>query len=268
MRVLALAALVTSLLFAPAAEARAGSKRARTTEARAGNKPPRAATRASGARASTTRERPSKRIAVTTSAKPTKAAKPTPRDRSVGAPWQGKLIGPARLKEGEGYHLRRPARTYATRTTIELVRRAILDAKDAYPKTHVLAVGDLSAEAGGWISEHASHQSGRDVDVGLFYKQQPAGYPDAFVKATPKTLDAAATWALVSYLARTADEEGGVQFIFLDQQLQRALYAWAEDHGIRERRIRQVQRVLRHIPNHADHLHVRFQCRGRDSRCR
>lgn len=247
MRVLALAALVTSLLFAPAAEARSGSKRARATAAREG---------------------PSKRIAVTTSAKGPKVTTARPRDRSVGAPWQGKLFGPARLTEGAGYHLRRPARTYATRTTVELVRRAILDAKDAYPKTHVLAVGDLSAESGGWISEHASHQSGRDVDIGLFYKQQPEGYPDAFVKATPKTLDAAATWALVSYLARTADEEGGVLFIFLDQQLQRALYAWAEDHGISDRRIRQVERVLRHIPNHADHLHVRFQCRGRDSRCR
>jgi len=244
MRILALAALVTSLLFVPGAEARSGSKRTRTTAAG---------------------ERPSKRIATTTSMK---AAKPAPRDRSVGAPWEGKLLGPARLKPGEGYHLRRPGRTYATRNTVELVRRAILDAKDAYPKTHVLAIGDLSAESGGWISEHASHQSGRDVDVGLFYKTQPAGYPDAFVKATPNTLNPAATWALVSYLARTADEDGGVQFIFLDQQLQRTLYAWAEAHGISERRIHQVERVLRHIPNHADHLHVRFGCRDRDRRCR
>jgi len=172
------------------------------------------------------------------------------------------------LKEGKRFHLRRPWRTYATRTTVELVRQAIVDTLDDLPKAHVLAVGDLSQESGGWITEHASHQSGRDVDIGLFYKTQPKGYPGSFVKATKTTLDAAATWRLISNLARTRNEDGGAQFIFLDQQLQGVLLAWAEAAGVSDKRIANVVAVMRHVPHHNDHIHVRFKCRERDSSCR
>src|SRR5688500_4497642 len=85
-----------------------------------------------------------KRVAVTTSAKPSEVTKK--RDRSIGAPWSGRLQAPVRLKEGKRYHLRRPWRTYATRTTVDLVRQAMVDTLDDLPKAHVLAVGDLSQE--------------------------------------------------------------------------------------------------------------------------
>jgi murein endopeptidase len=209
-----------------------------------------------------------KRVAITTPAKPLVTETKKKRDRSIGAPWSGRLQAPARLKSGERYFLRRPWRTYGTRTTVELVREAIIATLDDLPKAHELAIGDLSQESGGWISEHASHQSGRDVDIGLFYKKKPAGYPAAFVKATPSTLDLAATWKLVANFARTRDEDGGAQFIFLDQALQTALYRWAEKQGISDKRIAAVAAVLRHEPNHDNHIHVRFKCRERDTSCR
>lgn len=212
-------------------------------------------------------KRTGKRVALATTSKSSTAEK-AKRDRSIGAPWSGRLQAPARLRGGDGYHIRRPPRTYATRTTVAFVKRAIADTFDVFPKAHVLAIGDLSQESGGWISEHASHQSGRDVDVGLFYKKRPAGYPARFVRATSATLDAGATWKLVSSFARTQDEDGGAQFIFLDRRLQNLIYTWAEKHGVSAKRIRQVQRVLRHEPNHADHIHVRFKCRTRDNACR
>jgi murein endopeptidase len=190
------------------------------------------------------------------------------RDRSVGAPWSGSLQAAVKLQPGDGYHLRRPWRTYATRTTVDFVRQAVKDTLQSYPKAHTLAIGDFSAEKGGRITEHASHQSGRDVDIGLFFKKKPDGYPASFVKATKETLDAAATWRLVSLLARTHDEDGGVQVIFLDQKLQTVLLAWAEKNKVSEKRIKQVRRVFRHIPLHSDHLHVRFKCRDRDTNCR
>lgn len=190
------------------------------------------------------------------------------RDRSIGAPWAGSLQAAAKLQPGDGYYLRRPWRTYATRTTIDFVREAVKDTLETYPKVHTLAIGDFSQESGGKITEHASHQSGRDVDIGLFYKKKPKGYPDAFVKATKNTLDAAATWRLASLLARTNDEDGGVQVIFLDQSLQNVLVTWAENHEISDKRIKEVQKVFRHIPLHTDHMHVRFKCRERDTNCR
>ena len=208
----------------------------------------------------------SKRVALTTSAKPTEVVKK--RDRSIGAPWSGRLQAPVQLKEGKRFHLRRPWRTYGTRTTVELVRQAIVDTLDDLPKAHILAVGDLSQESGGWISEHASHQSGRDIDVGLFYKKQPKAYPKTFVHATKATLDAAATFRLISNFAKTRSEDGGVQFIFLDQSLQNVVLEWAEKAGVSDKRIANVVAVIRHVPHHADHIHVRFKCRERDTSCR
>src|SRR5438105_10128197 len=96
--------------------------------------------------------------------------------QSVGAPWDGALRDAARLAEGEAYHVRRSSRAFGTRSTVELIERVVNDARDQFPDQHTLAIGDLSAEHGGPISEHRSHQSGRDADIGLFYQQQPDGY--------------------------------------------------------------------------------------------
>ncbi len=197
------------------------------------------------------------------------AAKKPRADRSIGAPWSGRLVAAARLEdEGERFYLRRPARTYGTRTTVRFVKQAIRDVYTSHPKAHDLAVGDLSAEAGGWITEHASHQSGRDVDLGLFYKKPPKGYPASFIVATTENLDMAAMWTLLSSLARTTDEDGGVQMIFFDAKLTAALRKWAEKREINAKRQAKVFSLLHHHPNHADHIHVRFKCRARDTKCR
>src|SRR5689334_14600139 len=86
-----------------------------------------------------------KRVAVDVPAK--REATPPPvakgvRDRSIGAPWSGRLQAPARLKGGDGYVIRRPQRAYGTRTTIDLVKDAITNTLEAFPKVHVLAIGD------------------------------------------------------------------------------------------------------------------------------
>lgn len=207
------------------------------------------------------KQKATKPVGVTTTAKKV-------RDRSIGAPWSGRLQGPARLAGGDGYHLRRPQRTYGTRTTVAFIRQAIRDVFEVHPRAHVLAIGDLSAESGGWISEHSSHQSGRDVDLGLFYKSAPRGYPGSFVRATDETLDYGPMWTLLASLARTDDEDGGVQMIFLDQKLQHAIRTWAKKRGFSDKRIARVLRLMRHEPHHTDHLHVRFKCRARDTKCR
>ncbi|MBL9015908.1 MAG: penicillin-insensitive murein endopeptidase [Myxococcales bacterium] len=200
------------------------------------------------------------------------------RDRSIGAPWSGRLQAPAKLKGGDGYVIRRPLRAFGTRTTVELVKDAVTNTLEAFPKTHVLAIGDISAERGGWITEHASHQSGRDVDLGLFYKKKPAGYPRSFVRATKANLDPAATWKLVWELAKTSTQDGGAQIIFLDYEVQGIIYRWAKEHDVSAKRLSRVFQypngrysatgIVRHFANHDNHLHVRFKCRDRDTQCR
>lgn len=223
-----------------------------------------------------THRRVEKPIAIT--APPARAGARHDRDRSIGAPWSGRLQAPARFEGGARLHLRRPWRAYATRTTVQLVRRALTQTLADHPRAHVLAIGDLSAERGGRISEHASHQSGRDIDVGLFYKQRPRDYPASFVRATWRMLDAPAMWRMVSAFARTAEEDGGVQVMFLDYELQAGMYGWARRNGVSEQRLATMFQyprgrgaaagLIRHVPHHDDHLHVRFKCRVRDTACR
>jgi len=200
------------------------------------------------------------------------------RGQSVGAPWAGRLQHASELPAGDGYLIRRPERAYGTQTTVELTLRAIRDTLDEFPDEHVLAIGDISARSGGNITQHRSHQSGRDIDVGLFYLEQPAGYPASFIHASETNLDRAATFKLLENFLATGDDDGGVQTIFLDFDVQGILYRWALDHGVGERRLARIfqyphgrdssQGLVRHEPNHDNHMHVRFKCPDEDASCR
>jgi len=197
--------------------------------------------------------------------------------QSIGAPWDGMLRQPSRLPDGDGYVIRRPNRAFGTRTTVELVHRVITQTLEAFPDVHVLGIGDISAEHGGSITEHHSHQSGRDADIGLFYVEKPESYPAAFVRATEDNLDREATFALISGFYDTRDENGGAQMIFLDFEVQGLLYDWALEHGVSEKRLDRLfqyahgrggEGFVRHEPNHDNHMHVRFKCPDDDGSCR
>ena len=200
------------------------------------------------------------------------------RGQSVGAPWAGRLQHATTLPPGDGYFIRRPERAWGTGTTIELTERAIGETLDAFPDQHVLAIGDISAPSGGLITQHRSHQSGRDIDVGLFYREKPAGYPADFIHADEDNLDCAATFKLLESFLATADDDGGVQMVFLDFDVQGILYDWAVDHGVSERRLERIfqyphgrgsaEGIVRHEPNHDNHMHVRFRCPAEDTGCR
>lgn len=200
------------------------------------------------------------------------------RGQSIGAPWAGRLQHPTQLPPGDGYHIRRPARSFGTETTVEFIEHAIGDTFEAFPDAHVLAIGDISAESGGPITEHRSHQSGRDVDIGLIYKERPAGYPASFVHADANNLDCPATFKLLESFLASANEDGGVLMVFLDFDVQGILYRWAQEHGVSEHRLGRIfqyphgrdssEGLVRHEPNHDNHMHVRFQCPSDDSACR
>ena len=206
--------------------------------------------------------------------------KPKPRrqPQSFGSPQAGHLQHASKLHAIEGAHIRRPSRAYGTRTTIEFTRRAIEETLDRHPDVHTLAIGDISAEHGGFISDHASHRSGRDVDLGLFYKKRPSNYPSSFVDGDAHNLDIHATWTLISKLAATANKDGGVQLILLDHEVQGIIYRWAKKRKISQARLERIFQyasgrgadagIVRHYRNHANHLHVRFKCARADKDCR
>jgi murein endopeptidase len=194
--------------------------------------------------------------------------------QSVGACWAGRLRDATELPDGDGYFRRRPWRMYGTKSMVEAIYHVVGRVHEHFPNTHVIAIGDLSAEQGGRISDHSSHQSGRDVDIGLIFNSKPANYPESFVVATKENLDAEATFTLIDELAATKR----VQMMFLDYKVQGMLVEWARAHDVEEDKIDRLFQfthgrgasdgLVRHEPNHMDHVHVRFKCPAGDNACR
>src|SRR5437764_593142 len=71
---------------------------------------------------------------------------------------------------------------------------------------------------------HASHQSGRDADLGYYYKP---GYQAWYQPASVYTMDRARSWAFVRALVTETD----VEAIFIDMRVQRLLYEYALSAG-------------------------------------
>jgi len=196
----------------------------------------------------------------------------TKKGQSIGKPWSGKLENGVQLPKGKGYFIRRPNRAWGTTHEVVQIQRAIKAVRKRFPRVHVLAIGDLSQESGGDIGDHHSHESGRDADIGLYFKKKPEGYPDSFVAYTSGDLDMAATWALLYAFARTSEQANGVEVIYLDKKLQQKIYDWASDHGVPEKYLKKTFQVaggtlVKHWENHTDHMHVRFKCPDGDSKC-
>lgn len=198
--------------------------------------------------------------------------------QSRGKPNHGWLHNPTQLPRSAHYYRRRVERTWAAAHVIDHTLNAIHAARQRFPKLHRLAIGDLSDLDGGPLSGHASHQSGRDIDIGLYYRKLPAEYPKEFVVASEASLDAAATWALLQGFLLSVGQAGGVEKIFLDYELQGWLYRAARQDGWSKAKLEGVFQyphgqyakhgIVRHVAKHNDHIHVRFTCGPDDPGCK
>ncbi len=136
----------------------------------------------------------------------------------------------------------------------------------------VLSVGHLSRPGGGNIDRHASHESGRDADVGFFVKnhQGRSIYADHFVafkgdgtaSSWPGAqFDDARNWALVSSFV--SDSAARVTHIFVASPLRTRLLQYAEKIGappaLRTRAAELMAQPRGSLP-HDDHFHVRIAC--------
>ncbi len=190
----------------------------------------------------------------------------------------GHLRRPTRLAKGKGYYIRRAHRSYGAEHTVAYTKRMIRSVRRQFPKVHTLAIGDISAVNGGKITRHASHQSGRDIDIGFYFRRKPSGYPSSFVVATMKNLHFGATWKMLREFVDLANRPLGVEKIFMSYSTQRILYKMAKKRGIPERQLRAMfqyprgrfasEGFIRHEPGHDEHIHVRFKCPPRDTGCK
>ncbi len=196
---------------------------------------------------------------------------------SVGMPNQGVQTGAVELPvEGKGFVRYRPkGHNHWGRPHLVSALERIAAEVDAELPGGVLVIGDLGARTGGKIPGHASHRTGRDVDL-LFYALTPAGAPlpsPGFVRyeadglaVIPESgdyvrLDVAREWLLVKKLVN--DPQIGVQFLFISRPLEALIMDYARARGEPLELQYRAQTVMLQpgdsLP-HDDHLHLRIAC--------
>ncbi len=107
---------------------------------------------------------------------------------SIGPASAGALVNGVQMPRGDHWQLLDPGRAWGTQETVDALVRSIERVNERLPGAPPVAIGHLSAKNGGHLSPHKSHQSGRDADVGYYYKSGPR----PFVHATEDNLDLAA----------------------------------------------------------------------------
>lgn len=176
---------------------------------------------------------------------------------------KGSLKMSYRLRTSGHYHIKRPHRSFGTRSTVQLLYK-VLNAYRRKYKGPTLVVGDLSKKGGGKISGHVSHQTGMDVDLGFVHTKK-AGKLKDFIRVRDNNLDVKRTWGLVHEFLKTNQ----IRYMFIDYDVQKELYEYARKHGVSKNKLsqwfqyprskRRAYGIVRHWKNHDDHIHVRFR---------
>ena len=175
---------------------------------------------------------------------------------SVGTPSAGMLLNGRNAEKSELYAPVAKGTAWGTDETIRYLDAALGKVHAAIPDTPPLPLGDISAERGGPISPHVSHQSGRDLDIGYFYRGDQRWYR----RGTAQNLDLERNWAFVRALVTETD----VDLIFIDRSIQLLIKDYALTHGEDRAWVESLfggsgqRAIVRHARGHATHIHVRF----------
>lgn len=176
-------------------------------------------------------------------------AQPEPvRSLAIGKPWNGRLRNGVQLPEAGADFLSwdalrrvspgRPWRRWGTDALVVTLERVTREFRAAHPDVPPVLIADLSRPAGGWFGRefgglgHASHQNGLDADV-----MYPRADRTPRAPARVAQVDRALAQELVDRFVAA-----GAQKVFVGLHI-----------GLRGKRS-----VVRAIPFHDDHLHVRI----------
>ncbi|HVU05939.1 MAG TPA: penicillin-insensitive murein endopeptidase [Polyangiaceae bacterium] len=192
---------------------------------------------------------------------------------SVGYPNEGRQVRAKRLGNTRELHVRGSSRSraYGHPALVLMLVRSAADVAKAVPGS-VLFVGDLSAEDGGPLSGHRSHQSGRDADVGFYltdlHGKRVVSHEYVAFDGDGRSKDGSGylfdderNWALVESWAK--DRRAGLSHIFVSDPLRARLLDFARRNPKHARHLEDAIRLLKqpeHGEPHDDHFHVRITC--------
>jgi penicillin-insensitive murein endopeptidase len=176
---------------------------------------------------------------------------------SIGRPSGGRQLNAVQMPPGPYWEVVDPVHAWGTQETVNSLVKAIKIVNERFDSCPKLSIGHISAQGGGHLQPHMSHQSGRDVDISYYYQDGAKWYK----RATAENLDLDRTWTFVKALVTETD----VDLILIDYSIQRLLRQHAEKigddagwldsvfkggHGLRP--------IIRHATGHASHMHIRF----------
>jgi len=182
---------------------------------------------------------------------------------SFGLPNNGALRGGVLFPRDTPFYLaNRGDRQWSTPEMVDVLLYAARRVRETYGTSHKLMLGDISYREGGKLRGHASHQAGRDADVGFFFKSgQNPGY---FLTGTADNLDIKRNWAYLEALLET----NSIEAVYLDYQIQELFYQYAKNRlhypDSYLERVFQYPKgprfrsgIIRHSRGHHHHYHVR-----------
>lgn len=176
---------------------------------------------------------------------------------SVGFTDSGRLINGEKLECDESCEVVVPQYGYGTHEMVQAVLRAAQAVKAAYPNSAPLRVNHIGRKDGGYLRPHKSHQSGRDVDLGFYYKND--ANPGGIRGQRTKLIDLGRNWLMLKTLLTEAD----VQVVLVDKAVQKVLYEYALEQGEDPLWLDAVFRSgkearVQHARRHRDHFHARM----------
>ena len=171
---------------------------------------------------------------------------------SIGFADRGRVLNAVQMPQDPAWIVERPAFAFATRETVDALVLAFRSVRKRFPDSTPARLSHMGMKDGGYLRPHRSHQSGRDADIGLFYRGDRFPPRDA---PRERLIDPARNWALIRALITETD----VQLILVDQSIQDVLRKHALAIGEAPRWVSQVfGGLVKHARRHRDHFHVRF----------
>lgn len=216
---------------------------------------------------------PGQKIATGTQLKVYAVDSETP-TRSIGHPNRGRLRNGLPMPEGDAWRLRpNRRRTFGTHKTISTLIHAFEAYGERFPDAPKVRVGEIAKRRGGRVKPHASHRTGRDVDLGYIGVAEDDGEV-RWQRMGKDTLDTEKSWFLIYELIKS----GNVDTIFISSRLQKFLYIEAKAQGLPKEELQRVfqrphhdnstKAIIKHWRGHVNHMHVRFRCEDWNTRCR
>ena len=170
------------------------------------------------------------------------------------------------------YTLTQPNHSWGTREMVDVLVDTSRHMRWLLPDADPITIGDISSKSGGPLSGHKSHQGGVDADIGIYLDNgERKGFQDPrqFINPGPGGFDIEANWTLLTTLLDT----GKIDMVLLDRSHILRLRAYALNAGLLtdeeadlmfpiegSRGSWENVGIVRHAPNHQDHMHVRVLC--------